>query len=153
MLSGCTFTSTLHEADYVYPFDKEILPIKVTKQNQSKYNIDVEMSPTTFVQEGIEKVDNKILFVELKVPKKIDGKGIETIHISVYQKDSGANYLSTGIAFDKDFKDNTAVSTFFLINIEAINNAKNSAVLSVHYLYSDYFYLIDLKSYIDTINR
>ena len=82
--------------------------------------------------------------VNLKAPKKYNGSKLSTIHISVKQQDSSP-FLSTSIAFNNDFKDVKAYSTFFSINIEAINNAR----LTVHYSDSDHFYLIDLNSYID----
>lgn len=115
---------------------EEIFPIKVTKQNQSQYNITVDVSlPTDF--EGYKDEDTKNRVVNLKDPKKYNGRKLSSIHIS-------SPCLSTNVAFDDDFKDVNAYSTFFYINVEVIKNTE----LFVSYTDSDNFFLIDLKTYI-----
>ena len=128
---------------------EEIFPIEVTKQNQSKYNIEVNVSLPTDL-EGYIVENTKDRVVTLKVPKKIDGGQLINIHVSVKQKGSHSTHLiRTSIAFGNDFNDNTAVLSSFDINIEAINDVR----LSLNYLNSEYFYLIDLNSYIGDKNR
>ena len=63
---------------------EEIFPIKITKQNQSQYNIAVNVSlPTDFEGNKDENTKNRV--VNLKVPKKIDGTASILLVIPIFR--------------------------------------------------------------------
>jgi|WetSurMetagenome_2_1015567.scaffolds.fasta_scaffold303866_2 hypothetical protein len=122
---------------------EEIKSIKVTHQNQSQYNIEVNMSlPADIEGKAVDTTERR---VDLKVPKKINGSELDLIHISLTKyKRPRSPFLSTRIAFENDSKDVNAVSSYFYINIETINYTQ----LIVSYSKPNSVYVIDLKSYI-----
>lgn len=125
---------------------REVSPVRIGKDNQSAYGVSVEISRLISPMEqywGIPPGDESgwTYRVKIVVPKEVEGSALRDVGVSVSTIGPKRVQITTPIAL-KDEGSRAAASVF--MNSETIRIAS----VSVDYGSMDFFYSIDLRSYL-----